>query len=141
MAGASTFLADALLNYVFRSGTMFTKPANVYVSLHTGDPGETGAGEVSTVGTGYARVAIAVADAQWTAPVDVAGGRRRIGNVNPATFANPTGNWGTITYMGYWLAATGGDFVGSEVLLQARTINAGDNAPAFGSSVLTNSVA
>jgi hypothetical protein len=141
MAGATAYLADTMLNYIFRGGTMFTKPANVYVSLHAGDPGETGANEVTTVGTGYARVAVAAVDAQWTAPADATGGKRQITNVNPITFASPTGNWGVITHVGYWSAATGGSCFGADALGISRTINAGDVAPSFAATVLSNSIA
>jgi len=45
---ASTYAGDAMLNLLLR-GIPFTPPTRVYISLHTADPGPTGANEVSTV--------------------------------------------------------------------------------------------
>ena len=43
----STYAGNKLLDLMLR-GVAFTAPARVYVSLHTADPGLTGASEVST---------------------------------------------------------------------------------------------
>lgn len=45
---ASTYLGNKVLDLVLR-GVAFTAPTRVYVSLHTADPGVTGANEVDTV--------------------------------------------------------------------------------------------
>jgi len=108
MAGKSNYLEAALLNHRYRSATL-AKPTTVYVSLHTGDPGDTGANEVS--GGGYARVAVPVGDASWFAPVAVGNEVQRITNVNAITFPVPTGaNWGTVAFFGIWDAAVGGNY-------------------------------
>lgn len=70
--------------------------AAAYVSLHTGDPGETGANEVS--GGGYARAAIT-----WTpGPTD--------GQVTGTATVTVTAGV-AITYAGLWTAASGGTFL------------------------------
>lgn len=52
---ASTYAANALLN-LFLRGVALAAPARVYVSLHTGNPGNTGAAEVTTAAwPAYAR--------------------------------------------------------------------------------------
>ena len=68
------------------------------VSLHTADPGTTGANEVSTSGTGYARKTVAAAG--WEAD------GKRVQNKDPIDFGDPTGTWGTVSH--YLLRRSGG---------------------------------
>ena len=143
MAGSSTYLADLILNFWLRAGTWPAKPGTIYLSLHTGDPGETGANEVLATGTGYARVAVSVVDASWDAPAVAAGGRRRSANAAPRTFPNPIANWGTITHVGFWdLGTVGtGNFIWGDPLGITRAVNAGDVAPSFAVGVLGVAIA
>ena len=90
-----------------------------YVSLHTADPGTTGASEVS--GGAYARqgpVAFANAGNEPTVA----------SNSAILTFPAATATWGTIGWFGIWTAATAGTFQGSGALTQAKPINQGDTA-------------
>ena len=88
---------------------------SAFVSLHTADPGNGGANEVS--GGGYARQAATFANT---------------GN-NPTVAANsavivysPSAAWGTVGYFGLWSAATGGTFRGSGALNPVKTVSSGD---------------
>lgn len=85
---------------------------NSWVSLHTADPGTTGASEATGGSPAYARK-----QTTWTAGAadGVSSGSQVIFNV-PA---------GTYTHAGLWTAATGGTFIGavsltSPVLLAAQ---------------------
>jgi len=80
-----------------------------YLSVHTGDPGTTGANE--------AAVARAALTGQW--------GTAASGSISTAqqTFTPPAG---TYSYGGYWSAATGGTFLGSFAFSAAKTLAAGD---------------
>lgn len=82
-----------------------------YASLHTGNPSESGANEVS--GGGYARGAITFA-----AP---SAGTRNA--TSSPVISVPAGT--TITYVGYWSAATGGTFLGYDDVTSAVFTNAG----------------
>ena len=76
---------------------------NLYVSLHTSDPGE--AGDQSTNEcdyTSYARVAVARTDAKWT----VSGGD--VENADAVTFPECTGGSNTATHFGIGTDASGG---------------------------------
>lgn len=68
-----------------------------FVSLHTADPGSTGAAEMT--GTGYARAAI-------TYSATSAGAKQGVG----AKQTVPAGK--TVAFLGLWSAATGGTFLG-----------------------------
>lgn len=101
-----------------------------YVSLHTGDPGNTGATEVS--GGGYARqgpVAFTNAGANPTVA----------SNTGLVTWPAATAAWGTIGYFGVWTAATGGTFQGSGAVTTPKPVNIGDT-PRFIAGALTITV-
>lgn len=90
-----------------------TSPAtNLYVSLHTSDPGEAGAQNTNEIGyTSYARVAVARSGSGWT----VSGN-----SVSPAadiTFPAGSGGSGTATHFGVGTASSG-----AGVLLYSGTV-------------------
>lgn len=115
MAGPakSTYLRQAVFNAALRA-TAFTGPATVYMSLHTAEPGLTGASEVT--GNAYARTAVAFA-----APTNGSG------NSSAAvTFPAPTpAAWGTVTHFGLWDAATLGNLLYEDVLANAVATSVG----------------
>lgn len=105
------FLENELLDAALANGTYVT--TNVYVSLHTADPGETGTSEVT--GGSYGRqgpesfsAAAAGASANST-QIDFTS--------MPAV---------TVTHVGLWDAATGGNFLWGGALDTSRTLNSGD---------------
>ena len=122
MADTSTYLADALRDLLLRTAAGLTKPTHLYVSLHTGDPGATGANEVS--GGSYARVQNDPGNANWSD--EATGGQSK--NVSDLTFPAPTANWGVVTYAGLWDASTVGNFITRAPLAVSKTVNNGDNA-------------
>jgi hypothetical protein len=90
-----------------------------YVSLHTADPGDTGANEVS--GGGYAR--------QGAVAFTNAGNNPTVAsNSAIVTFPTATSAWGTISFFGLWDAATAGNFRGAGSVATAQPINIGDTA-------------
>lgn len=128
--GASDYLEDLIRKQLMRTGT-WTKDTTRYVSLHTGDPGDTGVSEVT--GGSYARVQRDASDANWSAGTATDG---LTSNVGAITFPSPTANWGTATHFGIWDAVSGGNFLASGALTIAKTINNGDAAPSFGAGAL-----
>lgn len=121
-------------------------PATVYVALFTGDPGQTGANEVSTTSTGYARVAVSTTTASAVfsgssgtagqAPV-ANGTKQQLTNSSAITFPAPTGTWGTCSYWGLFDAATGGNFLIGGALTDAIAPLAGNSAPSFAAGAAT----
>jgi hypothetical protein len=92
---------------------------NVWVSLHTLDPGNTGAAEV--VGGAYAR--------QGPVPFVNSGFNPTVAANNAIlTYPPATANYGTVQFFGLWTAATGGNFLGSGPVGYAIPINQGDSA-------------
>lgn len=109
----SAYLRDKLLDHYLK-GTAFTQPTNVFVSLHTGDPGTTGASEVA--GGSYARVN---ANTSFAA---ASGGSKATNAI--LDFAGMPA--ATITHVGIWDAASAGNFLVGGALSASKTTNAGD---------------
>lgn len=109
----SNYLENKLLDKVLRN-TDFTV-ATVYVSLHNGDPGETGVSEIA--GGSYARQSAAF-------DVAASGATQNTAQINfvgmPAVGAPGVG------YIGLWDALAGGNFLWSGALAAAKIVNAGD---------------
>jgi hypothetical protein len=134
MAAFSNYLENKLIDHVFRAAT-FTKPTNLYVSLHTADPTDAGSGtEVS--GGAYARAQLNPSDTNWTATQGGTSGASSgtgglTDNAVVITFPTPSANWGVCTHFGIWDAATTGNLLFHGLLTAAKTINNGDAAPSF----------
>lgn len=85
-----------------------------YVSLHTGDPGETGTQTTSEANyTGYARVAVARSGAGWTIAGDT------VSNAAVITYGLCTAGSNTITHFGI-----GSDLSGAGNLFFSGALNA-----------------
>lgn len=101
-----TFVDDvknAMLDLIDESGAK----AATHLSLHTADPGSTGASEVA--GGSYARQAIT-----WNA---AAGGQKTV--VETPVFQVPAST--TITHFGLWSAVSGGTFRFGKILPNPQT--------------------
>lgn len=120
--GISTFLANAILDWLFRAVAFPTLGTNGF-SLHTGAPGLTGASEVT--GGAYARSSVTRATGSWGAPgVDGAST-----NTNQQNFPSPSGaNWGSVTHGGLWDNTAAGNFL-FWFTQTTKTVNDGDAAP------------
>lgn len=119
MPSMTSYLQKRLLDHSLGL-TAFTMPTTVYVSLHTADPTNTGslAAEVSTTGTGYARVAIT---AKMNATDSVTG----VSSNNASISLGPAlSDWGTITHVGISDASSGGNMLlyGALTIVQTTPI-------------------
>lgn len=105
------FNATAIANIADNAAT--SPLTNLYVSLHTGDPGETGNQTTNECAyTSYARVAVARTSGGWTVTAN---------SVSPAaaiTFPEATGGSETATHF-----AVGTDSTGTGKLLYSGTIS------------------
>jgi hypothetical protein len=114
MAEMSNYLEQALINGTIR-GTTYTAPTNVYVALYTSDPTDANTGtEVS--GGSYARTAVTFA-----APSNGVS----LSNAD-CTFAQATGSWGTVGWIGIMDALTSGNLLYHTPLTTSKTIETGD---------------
>lgn len=95
-----------------------------FVSLHIGDPGNTGANEVTTVGTAYVRqpaTFVQVGNNPMLAEND--------GAVEfPVATADYSGVADPVTHFGIWTLVAGGDFLGGDALTIDKVIEVDDVA-------------
>lgn len=112
MSQIGNFAEDALLDAIFN--TTSYAPTNIYMSLHTADPGETGASEVT--GGSYARQTV-------TASFAAASGGSVSTNVDINFTLMPAA---TVTHIGIWDASTAGNFLWGGTLTASKTTNSGD---------------
>lgn len=113
--GVSTYLETAVLNWLFKRTAMPTAPTGLWYSLHSADPGDTGASELTSTGS-YARAALAPdtnssTHTNYNAQVQV-GTAQTITNLLDITFPAATANWngGTaIQWFAIWDASTAGN--------------------------------
>ena len=106
----SNYLEPKILDAIFNNTSLaVTTP---YVSLHTADPGETGASEAS--GGSYARQSASFGAASGGA----------ISNDAAISFTGMPA--ATITHVGVWDASTAGNFLWGGALTASKTTNAGD---------------
>ena len=115
MAAASDYLELKLLDHALATAA-YTAPTNVYVGLHTGSPADDDSGANEITGNGYTRkVASFAAAASGSASTDAT-----------ITFDAATGNWGTITHISIYDAATSGELLFHGAVTTSKTIETGD---------------
>lgn len=119
----SAYERDNRLNR-FRGTASPAVPASHYISLHSADPGLTGASELT--GNAYARVAVSSVVGSWGAPA-VNGTVRQITNTGTISFPAATpAAWLAATHFGVWDAATVGNFVRGNAIDVPKTAGIGD---------------
>lgn len=107
----SDYYENKILDHMLRNQA-FSPPATVYVSLHTANPGEDGASEVT--GGSYARQSVSF-NAAAAGLID-----------NDAVIEFIDMPAETVTHAGIWDAASGGNFLWGGALSVPKSMNAGD---------------
>jgi hypothetical protein len=130
MAAFSNYLENAIIAWAF-TGTSFPAipvSGTVYVSLHTGDPGDIGSNEVVKGVTNYDRVAVAAAG--WTKNLSSPASATNLADITFPTSGTVTWSAGGsgITHVGIWDSALGGsnNFLFGGSLTTARVVAVGD---------------
>lgn len=112
MSFSNTFETH-VLQYVFTTTTL-TRPTAWYVALFTTDPTDAGSGtEVS--GTSYARESVTFSVTGDTAS-----------NTAAIEFTAAGSNWGTVTHVGIYDAASAGNLIAHASLTASKAIDTGD---------------
>lgn len=91
----------------FGGGSTTWAPATWFVGLSTTTPAKDGTGFTEPVGGSYARSSQTNNSTNFPAAVTASGETTKSNGVAFA-FATPTGNWGLITYCGFFTASSGG---------------------------------
>ena len=113
MSFSNTFETH-VLQYVFTTASV-TRPTAWYVCLFTADPTDTGSGATEITGNNYSRVSATFSVTGATATTSAA-----------VEFAAATGSWGTISHIGIFDAASGGNLIAHSALSASNAIGTGD---------------
>jgi hypothetical protein len=108
---------NAILNCYFNQ-TNITAPTAIYIGLFTAAPSDTGGGTEVAAGD-YARV-------NCTASFPTASGTGTLSNNADIAFAEAESDWGVVTHIGIFTAATEGTLLWWGALSAQKTINTGD---------------
>ncbi len=124
----SNATSQSFLDYLLKGVAMSALPSSLWLALFTTTPNSAGTGgvEVSTSGTGYARVELSRAGATWTGPT---GTNQEYNNTNELVFPVPTGNWGTIVSLGIYDAASNGNLIFTSTIATGKSVALGDGSP------------
>ena len=120
MSDFTDYIEEQIIDWTFGGSDMPAAHANVYVSLHTADPTNSGeANEVDSGTTNYSR-AETTANGDWTRTGNQAENAAEIG------FGVADGSWGTITHFSIWDAESAGNALMSGELDQSKTVEEND---------------
>lgn len=129
---AETEIMDHIFNGSDGGGSIYTPPATVYLSLHTGDPTDTGSMAAECTGTNYIRKAIAFS----------AAATRAIVQNGVVTFDQAGGAWGTITHWGICnQEAAGGSMLAYGAFAVQKIIVSGNTASVATTEVVITATA
>lgn len=116
MAALSDYAENLILNWLMKNTG--TAPSATYLALFTAAPSDSGGGtEVS--GNGYARQAVTWDTASGT------GGTTS--NSTAETFTASGGDFGTVTHIGIFDAATSGNLLWHGAMTSSKTVADGDS--------------
>tara|TARA_B100000287_G_scaffold241444_1_gene226921 strand:- start:896 stop:1318 length:423 start_codon:yes stop_codon:yes gene_type:complete len=123
----SQYLANKILGWM-KNSSFPNALTNVYVSVHTADPGVNGTNNDATSSIKGSGTRTAIASSSFSTISAAGGGGFQITNAivsqitTSAQNANPT----TVTHFGIWDAATGGNFLASGQLTTDVDVQLGD---------------
>lgn len=123
----SQYLASQILNWV--KGTTFTSAlSDVYVSIHTGDPGTAGASNDTTNNVTGSANRVAISSAAFSSVGSASGGGFEITNTGTVQLTTNAVNVTpvTVTHFGLWDAQSGGNFLASGALTTGVDVQSGD---------------
>jgi len=123
--GISTFLANAVLDHIFKN-TSYDTTADIYVSLSLANPGDDASGMNEPSGGNYSRVLHNSYD------VAAAGATQNDGAI---TFPQASSAWGTVTHFAMWDASSSGNMLFYGALDASRAIGQNDT-PSFADGAL-----
>jgi len=121
----SQYFGQSALNW-FRTQQLDLPPANVYISLHTADPGINGiVADVTTTVAG-ARGVLASSNLSAPAASALPGGGLQISNAAAVLMTSSAQAPAALTHFGVWNSAAGGNFLTYGALTSPVLASTGD---------------
>lgn len=126
MSDFTGYLEGEIAEWMVKDTQMPTPPANVYVGLHTSDPGNTPDGSTEVGASDYARLSTAPGD--WS--VLSGDGPTTFENAVELLFPAAENNWGTISHVMLWddTLANGGNAIAKYDVSTPKSIDTNDEA-------------
>lgn len=126
MSDFTNFTEGEIAN-AMSQGTDFTAPANLYVGLHTSDPGNDPDGSTEVSAADYTRESTTTGS-DWT--ITATDGPTTFENANEILFSAAQNSWGTINYVVLWddTLANGGNAIAVYDVSSAKSIGTNDQA-------------
>lgn len=101
MSDLAAYLETEVMEWVFDGASFDSPPSNVYVGLHTADPGEDGSSAEVSAGD-YSRASTSPGD--WSVSGD---GPTSATNATEIRFDVAQNDWGTVDHVSLWDADVG----------------------------------
>ena len=122
----SQYLADANLNWIRGTSFPAAPSSNIFISLHSADPGYNGVNaDVTTTLIPAGRVACPIS--VFTAPVDGPGAAsRQTSNDTLLSLTESAAGAASVTHFGLWSAQTDGNFLVYGMVTPAASFLTGD---------------
>jgi hypothetical protein len=117
MSKSNTTETDILAKIFNNTSLSWDAATNLYVALHTADPGEAGSYATEATYTGYARVAVARSAGGFSVAGDT------VSNAALVQFPQCTGGSNVITHVSVGTAASGGQMLYSGALNSPLTVS------------------
>jgi hypothetical protein len=136
MTAKTNYFENVIIDWLFRGQAAPTLPAAWHFALFTTAAGE-GGGQVEVTGGSYARAAVTrslanFAGTQGAGTTTASSGTSGTTSNNGAIlFPAPTANWGNVTGIGVFDAASGGNLCFYGALTTPKNIVSGSDAPSF----------
>ena len=132
----SQYFANEILTWI--KGSSFpTALSNVYVSIHTGDPGTAGTSNDVTLTVTGSSNRTAISSSAFTGVTGASPSGFEIKNTNTVhiTTNAQNGTQQTLTHFGLWDAQTSGNFIASGALTTSVDIQSGDTVQFNGNAL------
>lgn len=132
----SQYFANEILTWI--KGSSFpTALSNVYVSIHTGDPGTAGTSNDVTLTVTGSSNRTAISSSAFTGVTGASPSGFEIKNTNTVQITTnaQNGTQQTLTHFGLWDAQTSGNFIASGALTTSVDIQSGDTVQFNGNAL------
>ena len=139
MAGSKSDYLEKIILDLILGASAYSAPGTVYIALSTAAYSDAATGsamtEVSTSGTGYARLAVTNNSTNWPAASGTSPATKTNGTA--FTFATATGSWGTVASFYIVDASSAGNVLYGGDLSVSKAIASGDTATFASSTGIT----
>lgn len=99
MSDFTDYAETSIVEWMSQNTGMPSAPTDLYVALHTSDPGESPDGTTEVSAPDYSRVAVTTGSG-WT--TITSGDAQGFENANEVDFGTTQNDWGTISHVSLW---------------------------------------